>query len=578
MDLSDESRSDDEPTEELHNHHWDAVIPNSKKPTLTTEGVTATQIEIQKKLEGLPGGLQMSEEETKKYFGGEARDNFFERYKWLGKQIQITQSAKDTRLKSLYFNDDNNLVDNMSDEFSVEGSFGKDKIDNTKNSHSKHIARKKHLNAVQSRCVNDYAFAPKRLHYDLAEKDIEYTEAIRSRLNLPSQEKHLPKYPALYVTPEQLILDKELQEKELKEKEASLQEVCTLESGITTAMNTFDVVNMRGLDMDAGVVDDDSVLSDDMEMNMEAEAEALGFNKPSSTSKFSNRFRESIGVQFSDKVSRPSSASAILARRAGRLKSESAPTTPQRGPLPTVRAPNTTGRPTSAFFSKLAEKSPIRPTCNPIKKSPVRYGTGKISPLNLNPAELTGTQETKETLPNCNEILDILAVPNSPRTNYLVGCKQDNVLPRPSLVIRKLFSKDLNLQHQGMGDQMAYRLAESLRSLPYIESLNIVDNNLSCEGLCAIFDAIRDNPNLLSLDIAENNLGPDSATALSNYLISESCPLVKLGLNHADVDDYVSKSICLLSASFFIEMYSYIIYHVRRSVRGSLVPSLRIKH
>ena len=147
--------------------------------------------------------------------------------------------------------------------------------------------------------------------------------------------------------------------------------------------------------------------------------------------------------------------------------------------------------------------------------------------------------ELSSSLPECNEMLEVLAVPNSPRTNYLVGCKQDNVLPRPSLVIRKLFSKDLNLQHQGMGDQMACRLAESLKTLPYIQSLNIVDNNLNCQGLCAIFDSIRENPNLLSLDIAENNLGPDSATALSNYLISDSCPLVKLGLNHADVDDYV---------------------------------------
>lgn len=48
-----------------------------------------------------------------------------------------------------------------------------------------------------------------------------------------------------------------------------------------------------------------------------------------------------------------------------------------------------------------------------------------------------------------SDILHSIAIPNSPRTAYLVGCARANVLPKPSLIIRKVLTKELNLQHQG---------------------------------------------------------------------------------------------------------------------------------
>lgn len=91
-----------------------------------------------------------------------------------------------------------------------------------------------------------------------------------------------------------------------------------------------------------------------------------------------------------------------------------------------------------------------------------------------------------------------------------------------------------------MGNEMAKVLAESLKTLPYIESINLTDNNLTCDGLTAIFNILQYIPNLTSLDVADNAISEQSASALAQYLCTPNCSLVKLGLCHADVDDGVS--------------------------------------
>ena len=177
--------------------------------------------------------------------------------------------------------------------------------------------------------------------------------------------------------------------------------------------------------------------------------------------------------------------------------------------------------------------------------------------------------------PSNSFLLNSLEQPKSPRTTYLVGCAKLGVLPRASLVLRKKFTKSLDLKHQGIGDKMAVILAESIKELPYVQSINLKDNNLSCIGLCAIFHAVMNITNLLSLDIADNNIGPDSSLALGDYLQTPNCPLVRLGLQHADVDDYVSLysymivstmliGICdvyntNVSMCLYISIYSYIV-------------------
>lgn len=135
------------------------------------------------------------------------------------------------------------------------------------------------------------------------------------------------------------------------------------------------------------------------------------------------------------------------------------------------------------------------------------------------------------------QVLDCLAIPHSPRTAYLVGCASEQVLPRPSLLLRKELTTELNLKHQGMGNTRAGIIADSIRALPGIETLNLQDNNLTCHGLCAMFEAIRTASSFTSLDIADNKLGKASSAALADYLASRSCHLKKLGLRNADVSD-----------------------------------------
>jgi hypothetical protein len=60
---------------------------------------------------------------------------------------------------------------------------------------------------------------------------------------------------------------------------------------------------------------------------------------------------------------------------------------------------------------------------------------------------------------------------------------EQNLNPRASLVLRKNFTKRLDLQHHGIGDVRAKLLAESLRGLPYIQAINIADNRLTDEGM-----------------------------------------------------------------------------------------------
>lgn len=128
--------------------------------------------------------------------------------------------------------------------------------------------------------------------------------------------------------------------------------------------------------------------------------------------------------------------------------------------------------------------------------------------------------------------------PNTPRTAYIDACAANSVNPLPMLIIRSNLTKVLDLKHLGIGDQRAAILAASLAKLPYLESINLEDNNLTDSGLGPILHSIVSIPGLLEINLSQNEIGPDTATALFNYLIDKSCPLERLVLRHADVDDY----------------------------------------
>jgi hypothetical protein len=125
----------------------------------------------------------------------------------------------------------------------------------------------------------------------------------------------------------------------------------------------------------------------------------------------------------------------------------------------------------------------------------------------------------------------------SPRSKYIDSCIRKRLNPRASLILRKNFTKRLNLQHHGMGDDMAILFAEAIVEVPYIESINIADNNLTDVGLGPIINAVIHMKDLIDLDISYNTIGPVAASSLSTYLAKESCPLQRLVLRRADVDD-----------------------------------------
>lgn len=125
----------------------------------------------------------------------------------------------------------------------------------------------------------------------------------------------------------------------------------------------------------------------------------------------------------------------------------------------------------------------------------------------------------------------------SPRSMFIDNCLRAHVNPRATLILRKIYTRELNLKHLGMGNAVACLLAEAIVHVPYIESLNVCDNNLTDPGLTAIVDAIVAMRRLTVLDMSFNEIGPDAAKALYTYLSAQECPLTRLILEKADVDD-----------------------------------------
>ena len=131
----------------------------------------------------------------------------------------------------------------------------------------------------------------------------------------------------------------------------------------------------------------------------------------------------------------------------------------------------------------------------------------------------------------------IHAAPVSPRSKYLVECLKDNVNPRASLILRRKVSHELKMQHLGMGDRMGVVLAESIRDLPFIESINLSDNNLTDLSLSKIINSIITIGSLTDLDLSDNVIDGKAAMALAKFLGSSNCKLKRLIMRKANIDD-----------------------------------------
>eukprot|EP01034_Spumella_vulgaris_P028670 gene28670-35569_t len=130
----------------------------------------------------------------------------------------------------------------------------------------------------------------------------------------------------------------------------------------------------------------------------------------------------------------------------------------------------------------------------------------------------------------------------SPRSKYIAGCMKQQLNPRASLVVRKNMSKQLNLQHHGMGDTMAKLLAESIQGLPFVESINIADNMLTDDGMGPIILAAVGIKSLIELNLSQNEIGPGGITL--GVSILKNTTLETLILTSNSLDSIACFTIC----------------------------------
>ena len=379
------------------------------RKNLKTPPQTRTQLCISKSLEGLPGRLDLNPVITKKYFGQKARTHFFDRYKWIDQQMQITQLDKAQETKEFFFN----------------GEVEAPAIDNT------------------------YAFAPQRPELNDISKQLNYGEADDNDDNISDDENED------LVDSEQLLQDT-----------ISVYKNMSL-SGKVQLPSEIEISHRIGTA--GGSIRHDSIASSVSSLQ-DSELDELEFLDSLGILPMAGNNKGSLPMAGNNKGSNTSHRNKFA-----RIK--------KVNKLPSVYEANTK---LSSFPSNTSASA-----TNSLASKYSDYSNSSLASNN----------------PSNDFLLNTMAIPNSPRTTYLVGCAKLNILPRPSLILRKNLTKTLDLQHQGMGDLMATVLAESMKELPYIQSINLKDNNLSCTGLVPIFNVIAHIPNLLCLDVGYNNLG-----------------------------------------------------------------------
>jgi len=134
--------------------------------------------------------------------------------------------------------------------------------------------------------------------------------------------------------------------------------------------------------------------------------------------------------------------------------------------------------------------------------------------------------------------------PNSPRSKFIIACVRQNIMPRPELLLRKQLSVVLDLSHQRMGNSVAVEFANAFVDLPYLEELNISDNNLEGSGLACIVSSLKNCPRICKLNISENKVDSGVVQTLVNYLGDENTALTSLSLARIKLSD-IDLALCL---------------------------------
>lgn len=84
----------------------------------------------------------------------------------------------------------------------------------------------------------------------------------------------------------------------------------------------------------------------------------------------------------------------------------------------------------------------------------------------------------------------------------------------------------------GIGNKMAGVLATCVSSLPYLQLLNLTDNNLGDEGLSQVIRAISTHKTLEILDVSQNIIGSEAAGALASFVGMISFDII----THVDIE------------------------------------------
>ena len=94
----------------------------------------------------------------------------------------------------------------------------------------------------------------------------------------------------------------------------------------------------------------------------------------------------------------------------------------------------------------------------------------------------------------------------SPRTTFIGACIRDGINPIPKVILRPELSTKLSLGHYGIGDALGKNLAESLKDLPCVESIDLSDNSLTDASLQYLVTSIAEIATLRELDLSRNKI------------------------------------------------------------------------
>lgn len=134
--------------------------------------------------------------------------------------------------------------------------------------------------------------------------------------------------------------------------------------------------------------------------------------------------------------------------------------------------------------------------------------------------------------------------PQSPRAIFINGCLKNKIPPITIALVRRNLTSTINLAHMGIGDKIAEILAGCLSSLPYLQVLNLADNNLADRGLSELLISAAQHKEIEELDISNNIVGVAASKALGAFLGHPGCRLRSLKLRDANIDDTECANIC----------------------------------